>query len=108
MSDRCVAGDKLRTVMSSIMRRRKGLIVAIWKPPVWGVGCNTHILSGRRPFTRPRRSRRDSGFVQSSFADQSQKSAKVVLASPPLPHGLWSRVLPDERGRLLAALLIVD
>src|SRR5713101_1242679 len=51
--------------MSSIMRRRKGLIVAIWKPPVWGVGCNTHILSGRRPFTRPRRSRRDSGFVQS-------------------------------------------
>ena len=35
------------------------------KPPVWGVGCNTHILSGRRPFTRPRRSRRVSGFVQS-------------------------------------------
>ncbi|WP_370631346.1 PepSY domain-containing protein [Methylosinus sp. Sm6] len=30
------------------------------------MGCNTQILSDRRPITRPRRSRRDSGFVQSS------------------------------------------
>ena len=27
---------RLRTVMSSIMRRRRGLIWVIWKPPVWG------------------------------------------------------------------------
>jgi hypothetical protein len=30
--DRCVAGDSLRTVMSSIMRRRRGLISTIEKP----------------------------------------------------------------------------
>ena len=30
----CVAGDRSRTVMSSIMRRRRGLISAIGKPPV--------------------------------------------------------------------------
>src|ERR1700687_4787646 len=29
MEDRCVAGDRLRTVMSSIMRRRRGLKSAI-------------------------------------------------------------------------------
>jgi hypothetical protein len=29
------------------------------------VGCNTHILSDRRLFTRTRRIRRGSGFVQS-------------------------------------------
>jgi hypothetical protein len=30
------------------------------------MGCDTQILSDRRAFTRPRRSRRDHGFVQSS------------------------------------------
>jgi hypothetical protein len=34
MYDRCVAGDMLRTVMSSIMRRRRGLISAISETPV--------------------------------------------------------------------------
>ena len=29
------AGERLRTVMSSIMRRRRGLIWVIWKSPVW-------------------------------------------------------------------------
>ena len=32
--DCCVAGDRLRTVMFSIIRRRRGLISAIGKPPV--------------------------------------------------------------------------
>src|ERR1700677_86926 len=34
MYDRCVAGDMLRTVMSSIMRRRRGLFSAISETPV--------------------------------------------------------------------------
>src|SRR5262249_14816701 len=36
--DCCVAGDRLQTLMSSIMRRRRGLISAIGKPPVSRVG----------------------------------------------------------------------
>src|ERR1700690_1657550 len=51
--------------MSSIMRRRRGLKSAISILLSEGVGCNTHILSGRRRSTPPRRSRRGSGFVQS-------------------------------------------
>ena len=31
MSDRCFAAERLRIVISSIMRRRRGLILAIWK-----------------------------------------------------------------------------
>jgi hypothetical protein len=34
--DRCVAGDRLRTVMSSIMRRRRGLISVIGDLPFQG------------------------------------------------------------------------
>ena len=45
------------------MRRRRGLKSAISKLLCEGWAANTHILSGRRRFTRPRRSRRDSGFV---------------------------------------------
>src|SRR5579863_2407177 len=65
--------------MSSIMRRRRGLKSAISILLSEGVGSNTHILSARRRSTPPCPSRRGSGFVQSSFADQSPKSAKVVL-----------------------------
>src|ERR1700721_1495595 len=65
MWDRCVAGDRLRTVMSSIMRRRRGLKSAISILLSEGVGSNTHILSARRRSTPPRHARRDSGFVQS-------------------------------------------
>src|SRR4030088_301578 len=37
--DRCVAGDRLRTVMSSIMRRRSGLISVIGGLPFQGWGA---------------------------------------------------------------------
>src|SRR5579872_799394 len=36
--DCCVAGDRLRTVTSSMVPRRRELISAIGKPPVRGVG----------------------------------------------------------------------
>ena len=36
-----------------------------------GVGCDTQILSDSRPITRPRRIRRDSGFVQSKDSPQA-------------------------------------
>src|SRR5882757_1534293 len=65
--------------MSSIMRRRRGLKSAISILLSEGVGSNTHILSARRRSTPPCPLRRGSGFVQSSFDDQSPKSAKVVL-----------------------------
>src|SRR6266700_7044785 len=42
MYDRCVAGDRLRTVMSSIMRRRRGLIVAIGYLLSGGLGFDNH------------------------------------------------------------------
>src|SRR5438105_11376552 len=42
MYDRCVAGDILRTVMSSIMRRRRGLIVAIGYLLSGGLGFDNH------------------------------------------------------------------
>jgi hypothetical protein len=37
--DCCVAGDRLRIVMSSIMRRRRGLISAIGNLLSEGLGC---------------------------------------------------------------------
>src|SRR5262249_1989935 len=52
--------------MSSIMRRRRGLISAIGKPPVSGVGLRKPtILSDRRQLLRPPLNCRASGFVQS-------------------------------------------
>src|SRR6185295_18044231 len=65
--------------MSSIMRQRRGLKSAISILLSEGVGSNTHILSARRRTTPPCPLRRGSGFVQSSFANQSLNSAKVVL-----------------------------
>src|SRR5665647_42579 len=77
MSDRCVAGDRLRTVMSSIMRRRRGLKSAISILLSEGVGSNTHILSAKRRSTPPRHARRDSGFVQSQIDSDRTDHAQM-------------------------------
>jgi hypothetical protein len=42
-------------------------VVGVFARPCRGVGSNTHILSDRRSVTPTRRSRRNSGFVQSSL-----------------------------------------
>jgi len=64
--DCCVAGDRLRTVMSSIMRRRRGLISAIGDLLSEGLGCEPTILSDRSRLVRPLVKCRESGFVQSA------------------------------------------
>src|SRR5512134_1958468 len=63
----CFAGDRLRTVMSSVMRRRKGLISAIGEAPVLRIGLQqTAILSdGSSSLLTAHHHSRDSGFVQS-------------------------------------------
>src|SRR4051795_10410427 len=64
--DRCVAGDRLRTVMSSIMRRRSGLISVIGGLPS-RVGVK-HPNLADQPTSLPRERRlgyRVSGLVQS-------------------------------------------
>src|SRR5882724_5214926 len=50
MYDRCVAGDKLRTVMSSIMRRRRGLISAIGGLLSQGLGFDNRNPHRQDPF----------------------------------------------------------
>ena len=62
-----------------LFRSRRGLKSAISILLSEGVGSNTHILSARRRSTPPCPLRRGSGFVQSSSANQSPNSAKVVL-----------------------------
>src|SRR5260221_12936810 len=70
MYDRCVAGDRLRTVMSSIMRRRRGLIFAIGGSRLKDWASTTAILSDRRPSPNRLLQSRDSGFVQSPECPQ--------------------------------------
>ena len=57
--------------MSSIMRRRRGLISVIGGSPVQGWGESTQILADQRQTTQknrcPRRNYRVSGLVQSAF-----------------------------------------
>src|SRR6266446_2852425 len=96
MWDRCVAGDRLRTVMSSIMRRRRGLKSAISILLPEGVGSNTHILSGRRRSTPPRHARRGSGFVQSrSKGPLSGKSSYSKMPFPDSKSTAWEFFTDD-------------
>src|SRR5271166_3613969 len=54
MYDCCVARERLRIIMSSIMRWRRGLVVPIGGPPVMrGGGCDDHILSDGRLHLSP-------------------------------------------------------
>ena len=53
--DRCVAGDRLRTVMSSIMRRRRGLISVIGGLPSRGWVSTRTLADGRPRHARDRR-----------------------------------------------------
>src|SRR5947209_6395456 len=80
--DRCVAGDRLRIVMSSIMRRRRGLTWVIGEVP--SLGLEQHPDPGRPVPLRSRRSPplyRVSGLVQSPHA----------ILDAIRPHGLvWS------------------
>src|ERR1700716_2033734 len=95
MYDRCVAGDRLRTVMSSIMRRRRGLKSAISILLSEGVGSNTHILSARRRSTPPCPLRRGSGFVQSHTANTVMNFAGgrgFVRVSPQPVMGVVGKV----------------
>ena len=61
------------------------------------VGCDTQILSDKRPFARPRRSRRGSGFVQSPFRLQS-KIRPHGLEPSLFRHGLSMRLDDAPRG----------
>ena len=51
-----------------------------------GVGCDTQILSDRRPITRPRRIPRDSGFVESAMTHISGFERSQLLLSPEAIH----------------------
>src|SRR4051812_32479856 len=62
VSSSCVAGERLRTVMSSIIRRRRGLIVAIWGScPEEGRCDNPHPLRQDASAQLPRRPSRAAG-----------------------------------------------
>src|ERR1700688_4793744 len=87
--------------MSSIMRRRRGLKSAISILLSEGVGCNTHILSGRRRSTPPRRSRRGSGFVQSPLK-KSLQAAERQRADVARARRRWIR----EQGMLDSTRLV--
>src|ERR1700720_4514211 len=64
--DRCVAGDRLRTVMSSIMRRRSGLISAIGGLPSRVGVKHPNLADQPTSLRRERRlGYRVSGLVQS-------------------------------------------
>ena len=67
--DRCVAGDRLRTVMSSIMRRRSGLISAIGGLPFqgWGEAPKPWQTARPEPSATAERTSRVSGLVQSTL-----------------------------------------
>ena len=68
--DRCVAGDRLRTVMSSIMRRRSGLISAIGGLPFqgWGEAPKPWQTARPEPSATAERTSRVSGLVQSRLS----------------------------------------
>src|SRR5271170_4813435 len=66
MYDRCVAGDRLRTVMSSIMRRRRGLISAI------GV-----LLSARVGFDNPQSFRQERSHANTAIPIPRQRFSSI-------------------------------
>src|SRR5205823_11692914 len=84
--DRCVAGDRLRTVMSSIMRRRSGLISVIGGLPSRVGVKHPNLADQPTSLRRERRlGYRVSGLVQSPRFHSPQNR----------PQGLvvWSRHL---------------
>src|SRR5271166_4493989 len=105
MYDCCVARERLRIIMSSIMRWRRGLVVPIGGPPVMrGGGCDDHILSDGRlhlsPFPpAPKEQVRSirSGDVGNAFALSKRSGISTALAaasisSMPARHtaiGIW-------------------
>src|SRR3954467_12446694 len=99
--------------MSSIIRRRRGLTVAIWGSPVSGVGC-TPRDPGRREITlrQIHSPHLGSGLVQSPAAlRRNTQAAEGGRAGPDAPHSLGvSRAVasrsadPNPRKRAALAL----
>src|ERR1700682_4593151 len=80
--DRCVAGDRLRTVMSSIMRRRSGLISVIGGLPSRVGVKHPNLADQPTSLRRERRlGYRVSGLVQSPQRESGFPSAGIIEES---------------------------
>src|ERR1700679_255345 len=85
--ERCVAGDRLRTVISSIMRRRRGLISVIGGLPSRGWGEAPPTLADRRQHARRypdghRPSQRFSSIVYFACRNEFRRVLQARLTAP--------------------------
>src|SRR4051812_24813541 len=97
VSSSCVAGERLRTVMSSIIRRRRGLIVAIWGSCPEEGRCDTpHPLRQDASAQHPRRPSRAAGSFNGgrhrlgTGGRHASESANVLWVSDFTYVATWS------------------